>query len=507
MTDTLRAPRPDGRVAAPQQSAQRHPDHARRWWILAVIGVAQLMVVLDSTVVNIALPSAQADLGFSDASRQWVVTAYALAFGSLLLIGGRIADVFGRKRVFLIGLGGFALASAIGGAAIDFPMLVAARAVQGGFGALLAPAGLSLLTTTFTEAKERGKAFGIYGGIAGAGASIGLLLGGFLTEYASWRWTMFVNLVFAAFALVGGMTFLTHRAAESRPHLDLTGTVLVSAGLFSLVYGFSNANTNGWSNPLTIGFLVAAAVLLVAFVIFETRVPNPLLPMRVVLDRNRGGAYLAMFFSAIGMFGVFLFLTYYLEVTLSYSSVKTGLVFLPMTGLLVVTAGTASTLLATRVSPRLLIPVGMVLAAIGMAMLTRIGLQSQYVSVILPGTLVIGLGLGLVFAPAFSIGTLGVRPEDSGVASATVNTVQQIGGSIGTALLNTIASTAAATYVAAHLRDGSAQLVGAKAALHSYTTAFWWSAAIFAIAGVLVAVTLRSGVPQLDDDAPVAMAH
>ena len=211
---------------------------------------------------------------------------------------------------------------------------------------------------------------------------------------------------------------------------------------------------------------------------FESRAANPLLPMRVVLDRNRGGAYLAMFFAAIGMFGVFLFLTYYLEVSLGYSSVKTGLVFLPMTALLVITAGSASTLLATRVSPRLLIPAGMILAAIGMASLTRIGLQSHYASVILPGTLIIGLGL-----------------------------VQQGGGSIGTALLNTIASTAAATYVAAHLSDGSAKVVQAQAALHSYTTAFWWSTAIFAVAGVLVAITLRSGVPQLDDDAPLAMAH
>jgi EmrB/QacA subfamily drug resistance transporter len=503
MTSTLQAPAPDAAIAP----ADRHPDHARRWWILAVVGIAQLMVVLDSTVVNIALPTAQADLGFSDASRQWVVTAYALAFGSLLLVGGRIADVFGRKPVFLIGLAGFAIASAIGGAAVDFPMLVAARAVQGAFGALLAPAGLSLLTTTFTEAKERGKAFGIYGGIAGAGASIGLLLGGFLTEYASWRWTMFVNLIFAGVALAGGIAFLTHRAAENRPHLDLTGTLLAGAGLFSLVYGFSNANTNGWTNAFTIGFLVAAAVLLVAFVVQETRVRNPLLPLRVVLDRNRGGAYLAMFFAAIGMFGVFLFLTYYLEVTLGYSSVKTGVVFLPMTGVVVVTAAAASTLLAPRVSPRLLIPTGMFVAAAGMALLTRIGLDSQYVSVVLPGTVVIGLGLGLVFAPAFSLGTLGVAREDSGVASATVNTMQQIGGSIGTALLNTIASTAAAGYVAAHVRDGSLQLVQANAALHSYTTAFWWATAIFAVAGVAVALLLRSGVPQIDDDAPLAMAH
>jgi EmrB/QacA subfamily drug resistance transporter len=345
----------------------------KRWWILAVLGVAQLMVVLDSTIVNIALPTAQTDLAFSDNARQWIVTAYALAFGSLLLIGGRIADVIGRKWVFIIGLVGFAIASAVGGAAVNVGMLIAARGVQGLFAALLAPAILSLLTTTFTEPKERAKAFGIFGAIAGAGASIGLLLGGVLTEYTNWRWTMFVNLIFAGLALAGGLTLLTHSKAAHRAKLDLPGTLVVSAGLFSLVYGFSHAETAGWANSITIGFLVAAGVLLTAFVVMQRRVANPLLPLRIVLDRNRGGAYLSMFASAAGLFAVFLFLTYYLQRSMGYSAVRTGVAFLPMTGSLVVVAAAASTLLVTRVSSRVLIPSGMLVSAVAMYLLTNIG--------------------------------------------------------------------------------------------------------------------------------------
>ena len=495
MTNTL-----DTGTAVSADRAAAPDHHARRWWVLAVLGIAQLMVVLDATVVNIALPYAQADLAFSDANRQWVVTAYALAFGSLLLIGGRIADLFGRKNVFLVGLVGFAIASAIGGAAANFGMLVTARAVQGAFGALLAPAGLSLLATTFTDAKERAKAFGIYGGIAGAGASIGLLLGGILTEYASWRWTMYVNLFFAAVALVGGVVFLARHASTHRPRLDVPGTVLVSAGLFALVYGFSRAESDGWSDSLTVGFLAAAVVLLVAFVVLETRAAHPLLPLRVVLDRSRGGAYLAMFISAAGMFAVFLFLTYYLEASLGYSAVKAGIAFLPMTGALVVTAGLSSTVLVPRYSPRLLVPGGMFLAAIGMVVLTRITLQSAYASTVLPSTLLVGVGLGLVFSAAFVMGTLGVTEEDAGVASAMVNTTQQVGGSIGAALLNTIAATAGASYVADHLAGGGDQRVlAAQAAVHSYVTAFWWAAAVFAAGGVLSALVLRNEVPSLED--------
>jgi EmrB/QacA subfamily drug resistance transporter len=476
-------------------------QHARRWWILALLGIAQLMVVLDSTVVNIALPHAQEALHFSNAERQWIVTAYSLAFGSLLLLGGRLADVFGRKQVFLTGVIGFAAASAVGGASVSFAMLVAARAVQGAFGALLAPAALSLLTTTFTHADERGKAFGIYGGIAGAGASIGLLLGGALTEYLDWRWTMYVNVVFAVIATIGAVTLLVSQTAESRQQIDKSGTLLAVAGMFALVYGFAHAamksGSAGWTDPQTIGFLVAGVAVLVAFVTVERRVANPLLPLRVVTDRNRGGAYAAMFLASIGMFGVFLFLTYYLEATLGYSPIKTGLAFLPLTGAVVITAGLANTVLMPRFSPRLLVPGGLLIGAAGMALLTRIGLHSSYASTILPSLLLVAIGLGLVFAPCFSLGTLGVRGNDAGVASATVNVAQQIGGSIGTALLNSIATGAAASYVAAHANVHPASLLTKQAAVHSYTLAFWIGAAIFVVAAAVVGPLLRGGIPDL----------
>ncbi len=477
------------------------PHTSRRWWILAILGIAQLMVVLDATVVNIALPHAQADLHFSNSARQWIVTAYSLAFGSLLLLGGRLADVWGRKRMFLIGVIGFAAASAVGGAALSFPMLVAARAVQGAFGAVLAPAALSLLTTTFTHPAERGKAFGIYGGIAGAGASIGLLLGGVLTEYLNWRWTMYVNVVFAIIAAAGGLALLTAHATQKRDPIDKIGTVLAAAGLFAIVYGFAHAATKsgsaGWTDPQTIAFLVVGVALLSVFVIVERRVSHPLLPLRVVTDRNRGGAYVAMFLASIGMFGVFLFLTYYLESTLGYSPIKTGLAFLPLTGAVMITAGLGNTVLISRVSPRLLVPGGLLVGAAGMALLTRIGLHSSYASDILPSLLLVAVGLGLVFAPCFSLGTLGVRGGDAGVASATVNVAQQIGGSIGTALLNTIATSAAAAYVTAHMVGRPSPTLMAEAAVHSYTVAFAVGAGIFVLAALVVWPLLRPGVADL----------
>ena len=265
-------------------------NYGRRWWILAVLGIAQLMVILDSTIVNIALPTAQHDLHFSNADRQWIVTAYSLAFGSLLLLGGRIGDMVGRKRALIIGLVGFAVASAIGGASVNFTMLVIARTVQGAFGALLAPSVLALLTTTFTDPGERGRAFGIYGAIAGAGGALGLLLGGILTSYASWRWTLFVNLVFAATAIAGALLWLKNDEGADHDPLDLPGLFLVAGGLFWLVFGFSHAETTAWSNPYTIGFLVAGVILLAVFAYFETKAKYPLLPPRVVLNRTRGGS-------------------------------------------------------------------------------------------------------------------------------------------------------------------------------------------------------------------------
>jgi EmrB/QacA subfamily drug resistance transporter len=480
-----------------------NPHHERRWWILAVLGIAQLMVVLDTTVVNIALPSAQRSLGFDDGDRQWIVTAYALAFGSLLLLGGRLADLFGRKRLFLIGLIGFAVASAVGGAATNFGMLVTSRAVQGAFGALLAPAALSLLTTTFTRPSERSKAFGIYGAIAGGGAAIGLLLGGVLTEYLSWRWCMYINLIFAAASFVGGWLLLHHRPSAHRPKLDLPGVATVSAGLFAVVYGFSHAETGGWGNSVTIGFLIAGAALLIAFVYLQTRVAHPLLPLRVVLDRNRAGAYLGIFAVGAGMFGVFLFLTYYLQQTLGFSAVQSGLAFLPMTAMIMVLSQIGTMVLAPRIGPRFIIAPGLAIAAVGMWMLTQLDLGSTYVNGVLPATMVFGAGLGLTFSSAMSMATYGVDAEDAGVASAMVNTGQQVGGSIGTALLNTLAASAATSYLGSHA--GSADLA-AQATMHSYTTAFGWAAGILAVGAVICAVLLRAQVPAVDPNAPEVVA-
>jgi EmrB/QacA subfamily drug resistance transporter len=501
--------------AATQAGPDADPHYARRWWILALLGTAQLMVVLDATIVNIALPHAQAALAFSNNDRQWIVTGYSLAFGSLLLLGGRVADLFGRKRVFIIGVIGFAAASAFGGAAQNFDMLLAARVIQGAFGALLAPATLSLLTTTFRNPAERTKAMGIYGGIAGAGASVGLLLGGVLTEYLDWRWVMYVNVLIAAIALAGALALLKQITVPDRPKLDLVGTVLAGVGLFAIVYGFSNASmsagSSGWTKPATLGTLIGGAVLLTVFVVVERRVAHPLLPLRVILDRNRAGAYLAMFFAAIGMFGVFLFLTYYLEENLQWSAVKTGVAFLPLTLVLVVVAAVGNTVLLSRVSARFLVPFGLVIAAAGMALLTNIGLTSNYAADVLPTLLLVGAGLGLVFAPAFTLGTLGVEPSDAGVASATVNVAQQIGGSIGTSLLNTIAAVVASGYVTAHASSitsaAAKRLVEANSLLDSYHTVFWVAAGIYAGVAVLCALLLPSGIAVPKDGAEPAAVH
>jgi EmrB/QacA subfamily drug resistance transporter len=483
---------------------QPNPHHARRWAILVLLGIAQLMVVLDATIVNIALPSAQTALHFSDDSRQWVITAYALAFGSLLLFGGRIGDLFGRKLTFVAGLIGFAVASALGGAAESFGVLVAARALQGAFGALLAPSALSLLTTTFTSADERGKAFGIYGAIAAGGGAVGLLLGGVLTEYLSWRWSLYVNLAFAIPAAIGALALLHNQAHAATARIDLPGTLTASGGLFALVYGFSNAETHSWGAASTIAFLAAGVALLAAFVAIQRRAEHPLLPLRVVLDRNRGGSYLAVGIVGAGMFGVFLFLTYYLQQTLGFSPIKTGLAFLPMIGMVMVTATTATTRLLPRTGPRPLLTVGMVLSAAGMVLLAQLGVDSTYAAHVLPGLLVSGAGLGLVMAPAMNTATLGVDAADAGVASATVNTMQQIGGSMGTALLSTLASSAAASYLTGKPPDAS---LAAQAAVHGYTTAFWWSAGIFAIGAIVCGLLLRGGAPRYEPSAEPVLVH
>ncbi|MEU6394108.1 MFS transporter [Streptomyces sp. NPDC046939] len=469
----------------------------RRWKALVFIALAQLMVVLDATIVNIALPSAQTDLGISDGNRQWVITAYALAFGGLLLFGGRIADLWGRKQTFVTGLIGFALASAVGGAAQNEAMMLGARALQGLFGALLAPAALSLLAVMFTDAKERAKAFGIYGAIAGGGGAVGLILGGFLTEYLNWRWTFFVNIPFAAVAALGAVFVIREPAGgRNRSPLDIPGVVLSTLGLVSLVYGFTRAESEGWSDASTIGLFVAAAVLLVAFVAVEARVKHPLLPLRVVADRNRGGVYASLGLAVIAMFGLFLFLTYYLQVQKGFSPVKTGFAFLPMIAGMITGSTQIGARLMTRVSPRLLMGPGFLLAALGMGLLTQLSVDSSYPALILPAQLLLGLGMGTAFMPAMSLATIGVEARDAGVASAMVNTSQQVGGAIGTALLNTIAASATTAYIADHAAGArNAQLLQAQAMVNGYTHAIWWAVGILVVSATIAFALINTRAP------------
>lgn len=483
--------------------AGRRGSHALRWWVLAVLAVAQLMVVLDATVVNIALPAAQQDLGFDDGQRQWVITGYALAFGSLLLLGGRLSDLFGRRTTFIIGLIGFAGASAVGGAATSFEMLVAARVGQGVFGALLAPAALALLTVTFTEPKERAKAFGIFAAVAGTGGAIGLLLGGALTEWANWRWVMFVNLAFAAVALVGAVLLLAKHVTTERPKLDIPGTVVVTAALFGIVYGFSHAESDGWTNGVTLAFLLGGLALLGVFFWLESRVAHPLLPLRILLDRTRGGSFLTVFVMGIGMFAIFLFLTYYMQLSLGYSPIMTGVAFLPMIAGMIASSTTAPSFLLPRFGPKVVVSVGFLVAAAGMAWLTQIGLDTGYASHILGPLILMGLGLGASMSVAFQGATSGVHHEDAGVASATINTSQQVGGSIGTALLSTIAASAATEYLSSRTPS---PLAVAQAQVESYTTSFWWATAIFVVGAVLTAVLLPNTAPVPSEGEPV-LAH
>ena len=480
----------------PVASTDREPN---RWAVLALLGVAQLMVVLDATIVTIALPSAQKALGFSTESRQWIVTAYALAFGSLLLLGGKLGDLLGRKWTLIAGLVGFSIASAIGGLAQSFGVLVVARTLQGCFGALLAPSALGLLTVTFAGSPDRNTAFGIFGAIAGGGASIGLLLGGVLTQVLSWRWCLYVNLVIAVPTTIVALRLLVNHRAPEREPIDIPGALTSALGLFALVYGFSNAETHGWGATATIVALIASPVLLTAFVVIERRAKHPLLPLHIILDRARGGSYTTLFLTGAGIFAVFLFLTYFLQAQLRFSPITTGLAFLPLTAALIVTSTTVQTRVIQRTGVKPVVLVGMALAAIGMLLFTRLTPSSSYASDVLPGLLILGVGMGSIFAPAFSTATLGVEGSEAGVASAMVNVSQQIGGSVGTSLLSTIFASAVRTYTVGHLH--TPDLFNA-AAVHGYTTAFWWSVGIFVLGLILAMVIL----PACDAPAPTVRA-
>jgi EmrB/QacA subfamily drug resistance transporter len=491
-----------GRITAAQD---RHRDH--RWLALAVIGVAQLMIILDASIVNIALPHAQADLGISNANRQWVLTTYTLAFGGLLLLGGRVADYFGRKRTFIVGLLGFAAASALGGAAQSAGQLFGARALQGVFAAVLAPAVLSLITTTFTESRERAQAFAVYGAISGTGAAIGLIAGGALTEYASWRWTLLVNTPIAILVALAAVPLLRESRAEGDRRYDLPGALIATGGLVSLVYGFTNASTHSWTAPLTLVLIALAVVLLAVFVAWEQRAENPLLPLRIVLDRNRGGSFLAFLLATLAMFSVFLFLSYYFQGVLGYSPLKAGFAFLPFP-LGVITSATIASQLLPRFGPRPLAITGFAMGTVGILWLTQLAPDSSYAVHIVPSLLIISLGMGQVFVPLSSTALLGVPNHDAGVASALVNTMQQIGGSLGIAFLNTVATSASASYVRGH--GGAAS---PTAVTHGFTTAFAYGAGFFAIATVVVALLIRADrddvtavVPE-GDESPLELAY
>ncbi|MFD4654982.1 MFS transporter [Kitasatospora sp. NPDC058444] len=461
----------------------------RRWWALAVIATAQLMIVLDITIVNIALPSAQRDLGISDADRQWVITAYTLAFGGLLLLGGRLGDLFGRKRVFTVGLLGFALASALGGAAVGPAMLFGARALQGAFGALLAPSALGLLSTTFSDPRERSTAFGIFGAIAAGGSAIGFIAGGLLTEYLNWRWCLFVNVPIAIGTAFAAFSVLQrdHVGKGRRMPLDLPGALLGCGGLLAIVYGTSEAVTRGWSDGLVIGSLVLGVALLAGFVLVERHTAHPLLPLHIVTDRNRGGGALSIGLAMVGMFGTFLFLTYYLQVIKHFSPIMSGLSFLPMTVAIILSSTGFAARLMTRVPSRNLIGPGLVIAAGGLAWLTQMRVDSAWAAMVLPAELLIGFGMGMVFMPAMSLATLGVAPHETGAASATINSAQQVGGSVGTALLNTVAASATAGFLATRVASDPA--VQAQGAVHGYVVATWVATGVLLVAA-LVAVLM-----------------
>ncbi|MGB3302846.1 MAG: MFS transporter [Gordonia sp. (in: high G+C Gram-positive bacteria)] len=474
----------------------------RRWRALAFICLAQLMVVLDGTVVNIALPNAKADLNISDANQQWVITAYALAFGGLLLFGGRLADMWGRRRTLMVGLVGFAAASALGGAAVSQEMLFGARALQGAFGALLAPAVLSLLTVMFATPSERARAFGIFGAIAGGGAALGLILGGLLTQMLDWRWTMYINVPVAVVALLGVILEIKEppKLGNQPIRLDVLGVVLAGSGLALIVYGFSRAAEEGWGDGGTIASLVAAVVLLAAFVGWQMRCRYPLLPLRVILDRARGGAYLSVGLSTIAMFGSFLFLTLYMQNVHHYSPLSAGFAFLPMVfGMLIGSTQIAARLI-TRVPPRFLIVPGALIGAVGMLFLSQISADStRYWSVILPGLFLVGCGMGTVFMTTINLATFGVESRDAGVASAMVNTSQQVGGAVGTALLNTIAANAAASYITDHSGSihGPADIPAMRmlAMVHGESVGFMIAAAILGLVAVVAGFLINLRKP------------
>ncbi|WP_370944697.1 MFS transporter [Amycolatopsis sp. cg5] len=450
----------------------------RRWWALGALALAQLLVIIDTTVVNIALPSTQRDLGMSDVARQWTISAYTLAFGGLLLLGGRLADRLGRKNTLLIGITGFALASAVGGAADGAAMLIAARATQGVFAALLAPSTISLLTLTFTDPKERAKAFGYFSAIIMSGAAVGLILGGALTEYLNWRWCLYVNLPIAVLAGVAGWFVLPKVPGHRTAKLDWLSGLLGSAGIVALVYGLSEAASQGWGSGLVLSCLGIAVAALVAFVVRQGMLPNPLLPLNVVTDRRRAAGYLTIGVASFGMFGMFLFLTYQLQAILGYGALAAGLAFLPLLGANLLVSSQISRRLLPRFGPRPFWVIGLTLLACGLFLLVWLTPGASYFGLILPAEVLLGAGVGLAMPVVMNVATSGIEPKDAGVASAFITTSQQVGASLGTASLNTIAASATVG-------------TSATAIVHGYATASGWAAGIVLVMACVVGALAR----------------
>jgi len=487
-------------TAAPESSSALNAPDPTRWKALAVIAIAQLMVVLDASIVNIALPSMQVDLGISDENRQWVITAYTLAFGGFLLLGGRIADFQGRKRMFIVGLIGFAGASFLGGISTSAGLLFGARALQGLFGALLAPAALALITVTFTDSKERAKAFGVFGGISGGGAAIGLVAGGLLTEYLSWHWCLLVNVPVAIIAVALAVPFVRESRATGDTKYDIPGAIVGTTGLLSLVYGITQAQSQGWGGATTLSFMGLGLLLLMLFLFIESRSTHPLLPLRILENRNRGGAYLASFFVGVGLFAMFLFLTYFFQGILGYTPLQAGLLFLPFSAGVILSAGLAAQLLP-RFGPRWVTASGFGLALGGMLLLTMMTPETVYLTEILPAMMLISVGMGLIFVPLSAVSLFAVGNHDAGVASAVLNTSQQIGGSIGIAFLNTIATSATAAYIVANELPGPTP----DALVDGFTKGFMWGAVILAVAGVIWIVLVNMTKQDMAaNDSPTA---
>ncbi|MGF1428700.1 MFS transporter [Kitasatospora sp. LaBMicrA B282] len=462
------------------------PGDPLRWWALVVIAVAQLTVLLDTTIVNIALPSAQQALGLTDGNRQWVVTAYALAFGGLLLLGGRVVDMVGRKRSFLLGLVGFAAASAVGGAAGGPAVLLGARAVQGAFAALLAPASLALLVTTFTEPRERGRAFGVIGTVSGVGAAGGLILGGLLTEYLDWRWCMYVNVPIALAAAAAGLWVLREGDGRRGSRLDLLGALLGCGGLTALVLGFGRAEGHGWGSASVVGALAGGVVLLWLFVLRQRRAAHPLVPLHVVADRDRAGALVVAGLAPVATFGLLLFLTYYLQVARGFSAVAAGLALLPLTVGMTTGVNLAVRLGTRGVPPFRVVACALLLGSGGVALLARTDTGSSYPAQVLPAMLLAGIGLGATGMTAMATATSRVAPADSGTASALFTTAQQIGASVGTSVINTVAASAAAGHLV-HLAGPAAR---ADATVYGFTVALWGVVGLLGLSAVVTAVLL-----------------